>query len=258
MGFLRRNDNGFIDRMDFSSSHELEARRSLYQLFESSPIPSNQVLENLGLFVNSKLMSRILFFKHFYSLALQVPGQIFDFGTRWGQNLALFTAFRNIYEPYNRTRNLVGFDTFTGFPGIDFKDGLSQLNQVGNLSTVDNYEEFLSKLLTTLEQDTPLAHIKRFEIITGDVTVTLPKYLVENPHTIVSHAYFDLDLYQPTFQALEMIWHRCPKGAVIGFDELNDKDSPGETLALLEKIGIGNLRLQRLSNTSRTSFFVKE
>jgi hypothetical protein len=46
------------------------------------------------------------------------------------------------------------------------------------------------------------------------------------------------------------------KGSVIGFDELNDSDSPGETIALNEAIGLNNIELKRYRYASRVSYFV--
>jgi hypothetical protein len=54
-----------------------------------------------------------------------------EFGVRWGQNMALFTSFRNIYEPYNVSRKIIGFDTFAGFPSISEQDGVAETVQVG-------------------------------------------------------------------------------------------------------------------------------
>jgi hypothetical protein len=48
------------------------------------------------------------------------------------------------------------------------------------------------------------------------------------------------------------------KGSVIGFDELNDPDSPGETVALMEVFGLNNIKLKRYPYASRTSYFVVE
>jgi hypothetical protein len=56
----------------------------------------------------------------------------------------------------------------------------------------------------------------------------------------------------------EIIKSRLVKGSVIGFDELNDPDSPGETLALKEAIGLNNIRLKRYKFASRVSYFVVE
>jgi hypothetical protein len=84
------------------------------------------------------------------------------------------------------------------------------------------------------------------------------QYLEDHPETIIALAYFDFDLYEPTRDCLEQIKDRLTKGSVVAFDELNDPDSPGETLALMEVLGLRNVRLKRRAQTSRTAFFVVE
>ena len=49
---------------------------------------------------------------------------------------------------------------------------------------------------------------------------------------------------------------RMPKGAVVGFDELNDEAFPGETLAVLEVLNIGGLRVRRFDFEPRISYAV--
>ena len=240
------------------STNELKLRDSFYDLYKKNPIPREQVLSNLGLFLNSKNLSRILFFDHLYKLNLDTQGIVMEFGVRWGQNLSIFSALRGIYEPFNRHRKIIGFDTFKGFPSIHSKDGKSILMKKGQLDLTKNYELYLEKILQSQEIDNPMAHLKKFKICKGDATKELSKYLKNNPETIVSLAYFDLDLYKPTKKCLEIIKSRLVKGSVIGFDELNDPDSPGETLALKEAIGLNNIRLKRYKFASRVSYFIVE
>ena len=83
-------------------------------------------------------------------------------------------------------------------------------------------------------------------------------YLKENPQTIIALAYFDFDIYEPTKKCLEAIKERLVKGSVVAFDELNDHDSPGETVALMEVFGLNNIKLKRHQYTSRVSYFVVE
>ena len=64
------------------------------------------------------------------------------------------------------------------------------------------------------------------------------------------------DLYEPTKKCLEMIKPYLIKGSVLGFDELNDHDSPGETIALKEVFNLNEIELQRFRYVSRTSYFV--
>ena len=64
------------------------------------------------------------------------------------------------------------------------------------------------------------------------------------------------DLYEPTRVAIEHFVPRMPRGAIIAFDELENPIWPGETLALLETVGISRLRLARMEGDPYISFAV--
>ena len=128
----------------------------------------------------------------------------------------------------------------------------------GSVCVTEDYENYLNKSLELQEQDNPLSHIKKFEVVKGDACSSLENYLKKNPHTIVSLAYFDFDIYQPTKICLNLIKDRLVKGSVVAFDELNDIDSPGETIAVMETLGLKNIRLKRFPYTSRVSYFIVE
>ena len=242
----------------YDDQKEKDARNELYELLKECPIPEDQVLSNLGLFLNSKNLSRILFMNYIYQKIVDVQGVVFEFGTRWGQNVALFAALRGIYEPFNRHRKIVAFDTFEGFPSIHEKDGDSSMMVEGMLSLTENYDQYLSSVVSTIEKDNPLSHIQKFELRKGDGIVEIDSYLEQNPETIISLAYFDFDLYAPTKKCLEAIKPRLTKGSVVCFDELNDPDSPGETLALMDVFGLENVTLKRFPYVSRISYFIVE
>ena len=243
----------------YESTEEKMAREQLAEHFKKCPIPDDEILANLGLFLSSKNLSRILFMNHLYRQIIDVQGIIIEFGTRWGQNLALFSSLRGIYEPFNRHRKVVGFDTFAGFPSIGEKDRkFHELIKKGGFTTTENYVEYLRKILEYQEQDNPLSHIKKFELRPGDAVVEIVRYLKEYPETIVALAYFDFDIYEPTIKCLEAIKPHLVKGSVLGFDELNDHDSPGETIALKEIFGLNNIGLKRYRYASRVSYFIVE
>jgi hypothetical protein len=75
-------------------------------------------------------------------------------------------------------------------------------------------------------------------------------------HTVVAMAYFDLDIYQPTRDCFEAIREHCTQGTVIGFDELNDESTPGETLAVKEVLGLNRFSIRRFGPSARTSYLV--
>jgi len=242
----------------FASPQENSIRKNFLDTFKRCPIPDNEFLENLGLFINSKNLARMLFMDLLYRQIVNIHGGVMEFGTRWGQNIALFAALRGMYEPFNRHRKIVGFDTFEGFIELSHKDGRSDMMNKGNYAVSLNYEDYLKEIMDYQEQENPLSHIKKYEIRKGDVTIEIDKYFTENPETIIALAYFDLDLYAPTHKCLEAIKDRVVKGSVIAFDELNDHDCPGETTALMEIFGLRNIRLKRSPYTSRTSYLVIE
>ncbi len=128
----------------------------------------------------------------------------------------------------------------------------------GNISVTKNYETYLEQILNYHESVNPLSHIKKFEIVKGDAVLELDKYLDKHTETIVALAYFDFDIYEPTKRCLELIKPKLVKGSLLAFDELNDHDSPGETIALQEVFGLNNIKLKRYPCTSRTSYFVVE
>jgi hypothetical protein len=195
-----------------------------------------------------------MFMDFLYQQIIDVQGVVMEFGCRWGQNMSLFTSLRGIYEPYNRLRKIVGFDTFSGFPSVAPEDG--QAVHQGGYATTPDYHKYLNELLVLQEQESPLEHIRKFELFKGDATQTVPKYLSENPHTIIALGYFDFDLYGPTKHCLEAIRGHLTRGSVLGFDELNDATTPGETAALKEVLGLDRYAIRRYRYNSRTSYLV--
>jgi len=253
--FIMKNKN---DNKYFSSNEEVSSRDNMKHLHDICPIPPDQFLDNIGLFIDSKKLSRILFLDFLYRQIIDLQGVIFDLGTRWGQNAAVFSSLRGIYEPFNRHRKIIAFDTFSGFPSVSEEDGSSDLMEIGNVSTTENYEEYLSNILSIHQKLNPLSHIQKNEIVKGDSSIKLEEYLEKNPHSIISLAYFDFDIYTPTKKCLELIIPRLTKGSVLGFDELNDPDSPGETIALMEAVGLTKYSIKRFRYASRVSYLVIE
>ena len=125
-----------------------------------------------------------------------------------------------------------------------------------NYAVSRNYKEYLEKLMAIQETESPVAHIKKHEIIKGNAPEELKKYLDRNPQTIVAMAYFDFDLYEPTKECLKLIKDRLTKGSVLAFDELNESDCPGETLAFKEVFDLDRYSIMRFPYNSRTSYLV--
>jgi hypothetical protein len=251
---MRENEWQTGDR----SEEEISQRKRFFELFEQSPIPDGELLGNLGLYMNRQSLTRVIFMWELYNEITHIQGDILEFGVRWGRDLSLFANFRGMLEPYNHDRKIVGFDTFEGFPESSITNKDTDSAKSGGYGTVDNYEEYLERIMEYHESESPISHKKKFEIVQGDVEQTLEGYLKDNPQTIIALAYLDLDLYSPTKACLELIKDRIPKGEVIGFDELNSEKFPGETEAVREVFGLDEFEIKRRDYNSQPCFIVKE
>jgi hypothetical protein len=234
-----------------SNDSEVRNRAAFVELFKGAPIPDAELLNNLGLFISRQNLSRMLFVHDLYTKILDVHGIVMEFGVRWGQNLALFAALRGMYEPFNYSRTIVGFDTFGGFPDVHAKDGGHVAE--GDYAVGPGYESYLEEVLRYHESESPIAHKKKFELVKGDATQTIDTYLNRHPETIVALAF---DLYTPTKKCLEAIRGRVTKGSVLAFDELNTPQFPGETLAVMEVLGLDRYAIKRSPLNPLCSYLV--
>lgn len=229
-----------------ASASDLRIRAGLSELLKDSPIPADDLPKNLSLYQSKDVLADILSTHEVYRRALPIPGVLMEFGTMWGRRLAILMALRELYEPYDYTRRVVGFDSFAGFPETHINDGQFEEIIPGGMSTSPGYEDHLGKVLELHELDSYNSHLVRFEICKGDVHQTLPGYLQAHPETIVSLAYFDLDLYQATKDCLEILRPRLIPGSVLAFDQLAHPNYPGETVAFLESLGLKPSTVEKL------------
>ena len=65
----------------------------------------------------------------------------------------------------------------------------------------------------------------------------------QNKHILISLLYFDFVVYEPTKIALKYLLPRMTKGSIIAFNELNNQDWPGETVALMEKLNLNKFKI---------------
>jgi len=211
-------------------------------------------LRNFTKYVPRQELARFLAKHALFEKILHTHGHIIECGVFLGGGLMTWAQLSAVYEPVNHTRRVVGFDTFTGFPELSDKDKGDNLAyaQPGGLAS-HAYED-LQECIRLFDLNRPIGHIPRVELVAGDAVHTIPAYLQKNPHLVVAMLYLDFDPYEPTKLAIETFLPRMPKGAVLAFDELNDAAWPGETLAVLEAIGIRNLRIERFPYMSQLSY----
>jgi hypothetical protein len=238
------------------SELEEATRARLAELFASTPIPRDVILDHVELYMRPQRFAEVLALNALYSRILGVHGAVMEFGVRWGRHLSVFSALRATYEPTNFYRKIVGFDTFAGFSGVDAADGDAPRVFPGSMAVSDGYETHLEEVLHLHEQEAAMNHIRRFELCKGDAPFELERYLGEHPETIVALAYFDMDIYRPTRDCLELLLPHVGRGSIIAFDEPMHPDFPGEAIALKEVLGLEERVIERLSFCPYPAFVV--
>ena len=237
----------------FKTPQEAAVGPAVADVFERSRDSTEHKLETFPRYVRRQHLKRFLSMYELYRRILPVKGSIVECGVFRGFGFMSWLKLGAILEPENLTRRVYGFDTFDGFPSLAPVDQNSHTGTaVGDLRS-DSHDE-LQALLALHDKDRFLGHIPKGQLVKGDIVRTAPQFVKDHPHLVVSLLFLDADLYEPTKAALQAFVPRMPKGAVIAFDELDNPQWPGETVAALEEIGLNRLRLERLDWDPYISF----
>jgi len=223
---------------------ERQAAEAYARIFADSPDSIGTKLQHFVKYVRRQDLTRFLARYEVFKRVLDVKGSVIECGVYRGFGLMAWAQFSAILEPNNLTRRIYGFDTFAGFPEIGDEDrNRYRTPAAGDLHA--GVHEELVELIRIFDQNRFLGHVAKVELVKGDARETIPAFIRERPHLVVSLLFLDFDLHAPTKVALEHFVPRIPKGGIIAFDELDNPIWPGETQALLGTFGVRNLRLRR-------------
>lgn len=253
-------DETIMAEWDRQTKTDVEAMEGAETLFNNFPGTTLSKLDNFTRHVRRQCLSKFLARAEIYNQILDVHGSVLDLGVSAGQSLFTWAQISSIREPLNYTRKIIGFDTFEGIPGISEADLLSPAPS-SHLKAGGFKFEHLDQLEATVKQydsNRNLGHIEKIELIKGDICKTLPEYLDKNAHLVVSLLHIDVDVYEATKVALDHVIKLMPKGAIIVFDEVNQVPYPGETKAVVDSIGLNNIRLKRFTWETGISYCVLE
>jgi Macrocin-O-methyltransferase (TylF) len=235
---------------------ELGYAGRLEALLRESGYSQVERMMNFPLYTPRQDVARFLVKHEIFRRVLEVQGSVVECGVFFGGGLMTWAQLSAIYEPVNHQRRVIGFDTFAGFPDMAGEDAGAEAAEAhaGGLA-IDSHAE-ITRAAELFDANRPVGHIPKVELVRGDATETIPRYVEENPHLLISLLYLDFDIHAPTVTALEHFLPRMVKGSVLAFDELNLRDWPGETVALLESLDVRRLALERSPIGSTISWAV--
>jgi hypothetical protein len=253
-----KSDSTLMHEWQNQTSAELDTFSKSETYFRDGLGSTISKLENFPKYVRRQTLSKFLARAEIYRKIVGIHGSVVDCGVNAGCSLMTFAQLSAVWEPVNYTRKVIGFDTFEGLTGVSDKDmseNTSSHVREGGFAAPGYFED-IQKATELYDGNRMLGHIPKVELVKGDIRKTLPSYLEANRHLVVSLLHLDMDIYEPTKIALELLRPRMPKGAVIIFDELNQKGYPGETQAVFDSVGISNLKIERMSYETGISFAV--
>ncbi|HNC84555.1 MAG TPA: TylF/MycF/NovP-related O-methyltransferase, partial [Nitrospira sp.] len=203
------NDNAATDPSGFrelgrSSEQERDYRRRVEDYARESVGTAFDKFENFPKYVSRQNVARHLAIFEIFKLVLPVQGDVIEAGVNWGGGLMWLSLISTVFEPFNLQRRIIGFDTFEGFPSLDARDieyaETGKEHKLGGYAA-NSYEDLLL-CISNYDLNRPIGHIPKVHLVQGDACKTMPQYLIENPHTVVSFLHLDFDIFHPTKVAL--------------------------------------------------------
>lgn len=192
---------------------------------------------NFYLSCDNQRLSKILSHYEFFKMIKDLPGAIIDCGVFKGTSLVRFAGFRALHG-IAHTHKIIGFDTFGDFPETEFDEDVPYRERFINMAGDQSIsEEQLNKVLDHKNVN------KNIELVTGDITESVPKYVEDNPFLKIALLNLDTDIYEPAVTILEYLYPRLVKGGILLLDDYGE--FPGETKAVDEYFEDKDVEIKR-------------
>ena len=193
------------------------------------------------------LLTRFLAHYELFKMTIGLPGSIVELGVSRGVSFFTFHKFLEIFCPCDTSKKVYGFDSFEGLSDFSEEDGTTSLD-ISNDKRVAGWsskkvEEEIFSLCDLANQDNILAKI-RSKLIKGRVQETLEPFLNETPGLRINLLHFDMDLFEPTYFALDKLWDLVVPGGIIVFDEYGLPPWGGEAHAFDRFVSERNLKIK--------------
>lgn len=254
---VAKDSSGQVSGRTASEDRDLERLREL--MLSGGALDQPTWNYQLLSYLRRQSVAKILWWEHLYRQIVDMPGCILEFGVHYGTSLSTLMSLRGLLEPYNYQRDIIGFDTFEGFASVTTDDQPTpDLWRAGDYATPAGFAEHLSEVLQIQERMSPLAHVRKHDLVVGDAAVTFPQWLSAHPEQLIALLILDMDVYEPTVAVLQHAQERLTKGSVVVLDELASKAFPGETKAFMEVVGARNVRLRRFPLQPMASYYIVE
>ena len=204
-------------------------------------------------FSNPSRIYKFLAHYELYKMILNLPGDVFEMGVFKAGTMIRWATFRQLLEN-SFSRRVVGFDTFGKFPKMSVNLG-SDLD--ADLEYVEAFTAKAGEALSRdqVEQVFARKGFENFDLLEGNVTDTLPHFVMKNPACRIALLHLDLNVKGPTKFVLEALYDRIVPGGLIVIDDYTSV--VGTTEAIDDLVAQKGLKIEKLSFHSVPAFIRK-
>lgn len=245
---MNNTQNQIEQQSNFDSSITLETRTKkqseIYDAFEKFIFSKDTK-------ILAKLVARTLIFEKI----INVPGDIVEAGVYRGSGMLTWLKLKKILSP-NALKKVIGFDYFdteallNSLSGQD-KASMKGLFEVRGYQHEEGAERFVHDLIANAGFDQ-----SSYDLIKGDISQVAQEFVAKRPGFKISCLYLDLDLQNPTYNALSAFWDRVSIGGIVVFDEYayhQWSEAQGADRFFEEK----NIQIQALHYPCPTAYVIK-
>ena len=179
-----------------------------------------------------------------------IPGAIVDCGVFKGSSLVRFAMLRDLFGN-NFSKKIIGFDVFGKFPKSKYVDDKKDIRKfVKEAGNVSISKPQLLKILKNKGLETNV------DLVKGDITKTVPKYLKKHPELRISLLNLDVDIYEPSVTILEYLYPRIVKGGILLLDDFGFFS--GETQAIEEYFRKKKIKIKKHALSMTPAYVIKK
>lgn len=239
--------------MDFDKNinfGELYTQRDEYyydrieKMIEDKMIDVQTILQNYMSFTPCRQIRQTLAYYEIFKNIMDLPGSIAEIGVFMGNGLFTWAKLLEIFFPNNRTKKVYGFENFSGYT-----KEVSDIDKAGVEYIARRYKEagstvfkaerkVMEELLKINSLDNLIMGVDRIVLHSApdlNLEGNLRKF-TERGGVRLSLLVVDVNLYEPTKAALELMYPKLVKGGLILLRGYGTEPWEGESLAVDEFI----------------------
>tara|TARA_B100000902_G_C26840550_1_gene683199 strand:+ start:28 stop:660 length:633 start_codon:yes stop_codon:yes gene_type:complete len=190
-------------------------------------------------------LKKFIYHYEIFKMTKNLKGSVVECGVFKGNSLIRFLTYNSLFK--NKNKNFFAFDTFAKFPNSNFHSDKKFIDKWSSIAGQSIKKNELNKILNRKK-------FKNVKLVEGNIFKTLKKVSTKYIKKI-SFLHLDLDTYDPTYYALNILYKKVEKGGVILIDDYGTVE--GATVATNKFIKENNLKINRIELDFKPIYLVK-